>query len=141
MDQILDNETSQRRLQATLLAVFAALALLLAALGLYGILAYSVGQRWSEFGVRMALGASPETLLGRVVAQGLLLTLVGLTAGLAAAFALSRLLTAFLFGIQPTDPATYALVAGVLLLTAALASYLPARRAMRVDPAVALKQV
>jgi ABC-type antimicrobial peptide transport system permease subunit len=118
----------------------AALAVLLAALGLYGILAYSVRQRWSEFGVRMALGASPEMLLGRVVWQGLLLTVVGLGVGLAAALALSRLLNAFLFGIRPNDATTYALVAGILLVTAGLASYLPARRAMRVDPAVALKQ-
>jgi putative ABC transport system permease protein len=140
MDQILDNEASQRRLQAMLLAVLAGLAVLLAAIGLYGVLAYSVGQRWSELGLRMALGASPERLLGRVVGQGLLLTGVGLTAGLVGALALSRLMTAFLFGIEATDPATYAIVAGVLIATAGLASYLPARRAMRVDPAVALKQ-
>jgi putative ABC transport system permease protein len=139
MDQILDNEASERRRQAMLLAVFAGLAVLLAALGLYGVLAYSVGQRWSEFGVRIALGASPGMLLGRIVGQGLTLTAIGLAAGLAGALALSRLLTSFLFGIQATDPATYALVAGVLLLTAGLASYLPGRRAMRVDPAVALK--
>jgi putative ABC transport system permease protein len=140
MDEILDNEAAQRRVQAMLLAVFAGLAVLLAAIGLYGVLAYSVGQRWSEFGVRMALGASPAMLLGRILGQGLTLTVIGLAAGFAAALALSRLLAAFLFGIEATDPATYALVAGVLLLTAGLASYLPGRRAMRVDPAVALKQ-
>jgi putative ABC transport system permease protein len=140
MDQILDNEASERRLQAMLVAVFAGLAVLLAALGLYGVLAWSVGQRRSEFGVRIALGASPGMLLGGIVGQGLTLTAIGLAAGLAGALGLSRLLTSFLFGIQATDPATYALVAGVLLLTAGLASYLPGRRAMRVDPAVALKQ-
>jgi predicted permease len=140
MDQILDNEVSPRRIQATLLVVFAGLAVLLAAIGLYGVLAYSVGQRWPEFGVRMALGASPRMLLGRVIGQGLTLTLLGLAAGVAAALALSRLLAAFLFGVQATDPATYALVAAVLLLTAGLASYLPGRRAMRVDPLVALRQ-
>ena len=111
MDQILDNDASQRRLQAMLLGVLAGLAVLLAAIGLYGILAYSVGQRWSEFGLRMALGASPEMLLGRIVGQGLVLTAVGLLAGLVGALALSRLMTAFLFGIPATDPATYAVVA------------------------------
>ncbi len=140
MDQILDKEVSQRRMQGLLLTAFAALALLLAAIGLYGVLAYSVGRRWSEFGVRMALGASPGMLLGHIVAQGLALTLLGLAAGVGAALALSRLLAAFLFGVQATDPATYAMVAGVMLLTAGLASYLPGRRAMRVDPAVALRQ-
>jgi putative ABC transport system permease protein len=140
MDQILDTEVSQRRVQAMLLAVFAGLAVLLAAIGLYGVLAYSVGQRWPEFGVRMALGASPRMLLGRIVAQGLTLTSLGLAGGVAAALALSRLLAAFLFGVQATDPATYALVAGVLLLTAGLASFLPGRRAMRANPAVALRQ-
>jgi predicted permease len=140
MDQILDGEVSQRRVQAVLLAVFAGLAVLLAAIGLYGVLAYSVGQRWSEFGVRIALGASPGTLLCRIVGQGLTLTVLGLLPGVAAALALSRLLAAFLFGVRATDPATYAVVGGVLLLTAALASYLPGRRVMRVDPASALRQ-
>jgi predicted permease len=140
MDQILDNEVSQRRIQAMLLAAFAGLAVLVSAIGLYGVLAYSVGQRWSEFGVRMALGASPRMLLGHIIGQGLTLTLLGLAAGIAASLALSRLLAAFLFGVQATDPETYALVAGILLLTAALASYLPGRRAMRADPAVALRQ-
>jgi putative ABC transport system permease protein len=140
MDQILDNEVAQRRIQAMLVAMFAGLAVLLAAIGLYGVLAYSVGQRRPEFGVRMALGASPGMLLGRIVGQGLTLTALGLTAGLAAALALSRLLATFLFGVQATDPATYVLVAVILLLTAGLASYLPGRRAMRVDPATALKQ-
>jgi predicted permease len=139
MEQILDEEASPRRIQAMLLAVFAGLALLLAAIGLYGVLAYSVGQRWPEFGVRMALGASPLMLLGRIVGQGLTLTLFGLAAGVAAALALSRLLAGFLFGVHATDPATYALVAAILLFTAGLASYLPGRRAMKVDPAVALR--
>ncbi len=139
MDEILDNDVSQRRIQAMLVAVFAGLAVLLAAVGLYGVLAYSVGQRSQEFGLRMALGASPGMLLGRVIGQGLTLTVLGLAAGLAGALGLSRLLTAFLFGIEATDPATYAVVAGALLLTAGLASYVPGRRAMRVDPAVALR--
>ncbi len=140
IDEILDNDVSERRIQAMLLAVFAGLAVLLAAIGLYGALAYSVSQRSAEFGLRMALGASPGMLLGRIVGQGLTLTFFGLAAGVAAALALSRVLAAFLFGIEATDPATYVVVAGVLLLTAGLASYLPGRRAMRVDPAVALRR-
>jgi len=140
MDQILDNEASQRRIQAMFLAVFAGLAILLAAIGLYGVLACSVGQRWSEFALRVALGASPGMLLRGIVGEGLTLAAVGLAAGLAAALPISRLLTAFLFGIGATDPGTYTFVAAILLLTAGLASYLPARRAMRVDPAAGLKQ-
>jgi ABC-type antimicrobial peptide transport system permease subunit len=140
MDQILDTEVSSRRVQGTLLTLFAGLALLLSAIGLYGVLAYSVGERLPEFGIRMALGASPAGLLGGVIARGLALTAVGLAGGLGAALALSRLITAFLFGVTATDPATYATAAGLLLFTAALASYLPGRRAMRVDPAVALRQ-
>lgn len=140
MEQILDKEVSHRRVQGSVLTVFAGLALLLAAVGLYGVLAYSVGERQHEFGIRMALGASPASLLRGVIARGLALTAGGLVAGLAAALALSRLIAAFLFGVSATDPATYAAVAVVLLLTAALASYLPGRRAMRADPASALRQ-
>ncbi len=140
ISQILDEEVSQRRVQAVLLGVCAGLAVLLAAIGLYGVLAYAVGQRAPEFGVRMALGASPGRLMGQVIGQGLALAGVGLAAGLAAALVLSRLLEAFLFGVEPTDPATYAAVAVMLLAAAGLASFLPARRAMRVDPAGALRQ-
>ncbi|MBS1871709.1 MAG: ABC transporter permease [Acidobacteria bacterium] len=140
MEQILDKEVSQRWIQKTLLAGFAALALLLAAIGLYGVLAHTVGERLPEFGVRMALGASPGGLLGAVVARGLGLTAAGLAAGGLGAMALSRGLSSFLYGVKATDPLTYALAGGVLLATAALASYLPGRRAMRVDPAVALRQ-
>ncbi len=140
MDQILDQEVSQRRIQGMLLTAFAGLALLLAAIGLYGVLAHSVGLRSTEFGVRMALGASPAAVLAHVVGQGLMLTLLGLAAGAVAALALSRLLTAFLFGVTPTDPATWAAAALALLAAATLAAYLPARRAMRVDPAAALRR-
>ena len=140
MEQILDKEVWQRRAQGSLLTVFAGLALLLAAVGLYGVLAHSVGERLPEFGVRMALGASPARLLGSVIGRGLALAAVGLAAGLAGAIGLSRLIKAFLFGVEATDPATYAAVAAALLLTAGIASYLPGRRAMRVDPMVALRQ-
>src|SRR5690349_11555208 len=107
MDQILDQEVAQRRTQATLLGAFAALAVVLAAIGLYGVLAYSVGQRLPEFGVRMALGASPGGLLGAVVGRGLVLTGAGLAVGVIGAVALSRLVSAFLFGVTATDPLTY----------------------------------
>jgi predicted permease len=140
MEQILDKEVGQRRLQGSLLTMFAGLALLLAAVGLYGVLAHSVGERLPEFGLRMALGATPASLLGGVIGRGVALAAAGMAAGLAGAIALSRLIAAFLFGVTATDPATYTAVAVVLLLTAALASYLPGRRAMRVDPAVALRQ-
>jgi putative ABC transport system permease protein len=140
MDEILDENTAQRRLISTLLGAFAALALGLASLGLYGLLAYLVGQQTQEIGLRMALGAAPGDMLRHVVGHALRLTLGGLVVGVAGALALSRLIENFLHGVKPTDPATYALVAAALLCTSALAAYLPARRAMRVDPMVALRE-
>jgi predicted permease len=140
MEEILEREVFQRRVQTTLVAAFAGLALTLAALGLYGVLAYLVGQQIPEIGVRMALGATPSAILSRTIGQGLRLVLIGLGLGIAAALAVSRLLTTVLFGIKPTDPATYGVVALVLLLTAGIACYLPARRAMQVDPIVALRE-
>jgi len=140
MDEILDKEVFQRRTQTMLLGVFAGLALLLAAIGLYGVLAYQVGRQIPEIGVRMALGASPTDVLRRVLTHGLALVAAGVGIGIVGALAASRLLASFLFGVKPTDPATYAAVALVLLLTAGVASYLPARRAMRIDPVAALRE-
>ncbi|HSB15482.1 MAG TPA: ABC transporter permease [Bryobacteraceae bacterium] len=140
MQDILDKEVFQRRVQTMLLAFFAGLALLLAAIGVYGVLAHLVGQQTSEIGLRMALGATPSDVAFGVVVHGLRLTAIGLAFGVAGALAVSRLLTTLLFGVKPTDPATYAIVAAALLLTAAIASYLPAHRAMRVDPIVALSR-
>jgi hypothetical protein len=140
MEEILDGEVFQRRLQTTLLAVFAALALVLASIGLYGLLAYLVGQQVPEIGLRMALGAAPADVLRRIVGLGVRLTAIGLAAGAAGALAASRLLASMLFGVKPTDPWIYGLVAIVLVLTAAIASYLPARRAMKIDPIAALRQ-
>jgi len=140
MEEILDQEVAQRRVQTTLLAAFAALAMALAAVGLYGVLAYLVGRQTPEIGVRMALGAAPGTVLRGVVTQGLKMAAAGVAAGSVGALLLSRLLAGFLYGTKPNDPATYAAVAAVLLVTAALASYFPARRAMRVDPITALRQ-
>ena len=138
MDEVLDQEVFERRTQTTLVAVFAGLSLLLAAIGLYGVLAYTVGRQTPEIGLRIALGASPVDVLFQVVGSGLRLVGIGLAAGIAGALAASRLLTSLLFGVTTADPATYVAVAAVLLSTALLASYLPARRAMRISPIAAL---
>lgn len=140
MEEILDREVFERRVQTTLLTAFAGLALLLAAIGLYGLLAYLVSQRIPEIGLRLALGATTRDIVRTVVGFGLRLALAGIVAGAFAAFAVSRVIASFLFHTEPLDPATYLGVAGVLLLTAAIASYLPARRATRVDPVIALRE-
>ena len=127
------------RLTATLLGVFAGLALVITAAGLAGLMAYSVSQRTQEIGVRMALGAARSEVLGMILGQGLRLVGVGLVLGAVGAFALSRLMAGLLFGIRPTDAATFALTGVVLLLIATLACLIPARRASTVDPIVALR--
>jgi len=139
MEEILDREVFPRRVQTTVLAAFAGLALVLAAIGLYGVLSYLVGQQISEIGLRMALGAEPGDILRGVVGRGLRLTAIGVAMGWPAALAASRLLNSVLFGVSHNNTATYAAVAAVLLATSTVASYLPARRAMRVDPMVALR--
>lgn len=138
MDQILGEETSSRELGMTLLSIFAGLALLLATLGIYGVLAYFVVQHTQEIGVRMALGAQRKNILGLVLKKGMALTFLGVGIGLAMAFALTRLMASLLYGVGTTDPLTYAMIAGLLTAVAFLACYLPARRATKVDPMVAL---
>jgi putative ABC transport system permease protein len=138
-DDILSDTLTTRRINMAILAILAALALLLASLGIYGVLANSVAQRTQEIGVRLALGARPGQVLAPVVGQGMRLTILGLALGLAAALAVTRLLTGLLFGIKPTDPLTFAGVAILLTLVALTACYIPARRATRVDPIVALR--
>jgi putative ABC transport system permease protein len=115
------------------------LALGLSALALYGVVAYSVSQRTREVGIRMALGAKPRDVLALVVREGMAFTALGIVVGLAAAFALTRLLSSFLYGVGPTDRSAFAAATAVLIAVDLLASYLPARRAAKVDPIVALR--
>ena len=122
-----------------MLGIFAFVAILLASIGLYGLMAYSVEQRTLEFGIRLALGADSPTLRNMIVRQAMLLAAVGIVIGLAAAYGLTRLMASLLFNVKPTDPAVFASVAVLLAAVAFLASYLPARRALRVDPVVALR--
>jgi putative ABC transport system permease protein len=127
------------RLTATLLSLFAGLALVIAAAGIGGIMALAVSQRVREIGIRMALGANRENILGMVLGQSALLAGLGIAIGAAGAFALTTLMKSLLFQVAPTDPVTFACVALVLIATAMLASYLPAQRAARIDPSQALR--
>jgi predicted permease len=139
MDDLVDAEVGQRRLLMMMLGSFATVALLLAAMGIYGVIAYSVAQRTQELGIRRALGAQHSDILRLVLGQGVLLAGSGIAAGLAAAFALTRVLGSLLFKVSATDPAIFAGVSLLLLLAALAASYVPARRATRVDPMTALR--
>ena len=140
LEQIVSGSVQSRRFNLTLVGVFAATALLLAIAGMYGVMAYSVARRTNEIGVRMALGASRSTILGLVLGQGLMTAAIGVGAGIVAAFAVTRTMGSLLFGLSPTDPVTFAGAAALLILVALLASYLPARRATKVDPMVALRE-
>jgi predicted permease len=139
MEEVVESTFQNRRFQMWLFIVFSALALGLAAVGLYGLLAYIVSARTREIGIRMALGAQVTDVLQMVIRQGLTLALVGAMVGLAAAGALSRLMSNLVFGVKTIDPVTYAATAGILILVAVFACYIPARRAARVDPMVALR--
>jgi predicted permease len=139
LENILAREVSSRRFNAVLFSVFAALALILAATGVYGVLSYSVSQRTHEVGIRMALGADRRDVLRLFMGQGMTLVFVGLGAGLAGAFLLTRLMSSLLFGVSTTDAATFVLVALGLVIVGLLACYVPARRATKVNPMVALR--
>ncbi|HEV2247629.1 MAG TPA: ABC transporter permease [Terriglobia bacterium] len=139
MDERIASSLAPQRFAATLLAVFAALAVLLAALGLYGLMSHSVAQRTSEIGIRMALGATRGGVLSLFVQEGLRLVLAGLAIGIAGAFVLARFLASLLYGVKPTDPVTFVAVSLILTAVALAACFIPARRAAKVDPMVALR--
>ncbi len=139
MDEQLAMQRWPLRVFGSMFAIFATIALLLATVGLYAVVAYGVSQRTQEIGLRTALGASSANILRMVFASGMRQAGTGLILGLAAAFGVTRVLSTLLVGVSPTDPLTFGLVAGVLLAAASLGCYLPARRAMRVDPAIALR--
>ena len=136
---VVDESVAQQRFSMMLLAMFAGIALFLAAVGLYGVVSYAVSQRTREIGLRMAMGAEPSNIVQMVLGGGMKLALLGVAVGLAGAFALSRYIETLLYQVAPSDPTSYAGTAAILLAVAALACYVPARRAMRVDPLVALQ--
>jgi predicted permease len=139
MDRLMEGATSGESFTMTLLGAFAALALVLAAIGIYGVVSYMVEQRTNEIGIRMALGARQSSVLAMVTRHGLVLASIGILGGLAGAFGLTRFLAKLLYGVKPVDPVTFASVAVALLLVAAMASVIPALRATRVDPVIALR--
>jgi putative ABC transport system permease protein len=139
MDQRLSESLSTRRERLLLLGTFAILAVLIAASGVYGVTAYSVTRRTHEIGVRVAMGARRDDIMRMMMAQGLRIVLLGIAGGLAGALALSRTLASFLFRTAPTDPLTFVAVSLLLLAVALMAVYIPARRATKVDPMVALR--
>jgi putative ABC transport system permease protein len=139
MDDLMTRSVSSQRFYMLLLALFALLGLILAAVGIYGVMSYAVAERTNELGIRLALGASPRDVLRLMLKHGLQLATIGLGIGLAGAFGLTRVMKGFLFGISATDPLTFASIALLLLAVASLACYLPARRATKVDPLVALR--
>jgi putative ABC transport system permease protein len=139
MEQRLSDSIAARRFQSLLFGIFAAVALIIAAVGVYGVFSYVVSQRSREIGIRMALGAQPLDILKMILRQGTVVTLTGALVGLTASFALTRVTKSLLFGVSATDPATFAAIALLIATIALGACYLPARRATKVDPMIALK--
>jgi putative ABC transport system permease protein len=139
MDQYLSESVAQPRFRTMLLAAFAAVALILATIGIYGVISHSVNQRTHEIGIRIALGAQPRDLFKLVVGQGLLLAVEGILIGLVASFLLTRIMSSLLYGVSTTDPAAFIGIPLLLIAVAFVASYLPARKAMKMDPIAALK--
>ena len=139
MDEIRAESVAPERLNLTLLSIFAGIALILAIVGIYGVMSYSVTQRTHEIGIRMAIGAQPRDVFRMVLRQGMMLALIGVVFGLIGAFGLTRLMATMLFGVEPTDPATFATIAALLTVVALVACYIPGRRATKVDPVVSLR--
>jgi len=139
MEDVIDNSVAQRRLTMLLLSIFAGLALTLAAVGIYGVIGYSVTQRIQEIGIRMALGARRGTVMRMIVGQALMLTAAGIVAGAIGAWGLTRLMQKLLFGVAPSDPVTFAAVSAILIVVATVAASVPGLRATRVDPVIALR--
>lgn len=139
MDQWLLNSAAQPRLNSVLLGAFAAVALLIAAIGIYGVLAYSVSLRTREIGLRMALGATPRGVLKLVVGEGMVVVMIGVGIGLVGGLAIGRVVSSLVFGVTVHDPATFAGVATILAVVALAACVIPARRAARVNPMIALR--
>jgi putative ABC transport system permease protein len=136
---VLEQSTADRRFSMLLFAIFAVVALVLAAVGIYGVISYMVTQRTHEIGIRMALGARPGDVLRLVMGRAMMLAVAGIVSGVVAAFGLTRLMTSFLFQVSTTDSITFVIISLFLAAVALLASYIPARRATRVDPMVALR--
>jgi putative ABC transport system permease protein len=139
MSAVVGGATAESRFYVVLLGTFASIALTLAAVGIYGVMSYSVSRRTHEIGIRVALGAEPSSVLMLVVAQGLRVAAVGVGIGVVASFALTRLMSKLLYGVAPADPMTFVVVTAVLCAVAVVASYVPARRATRIDPLSALR--
>jgi putative ABC transport system permease protein len=139
MESLLAGSLSRARFSALLLTIFAAVAMILASVGIYGVMSYSVTQRTHELGIRIALGAKTQDVIQLIVGQGMLLALIGVTIGLVAAFFLTRLISTLLFGVSATDITTFAAVSLLLAAVALVACFVPARRAAKTDPMVALR--
>jgi putative ABC transport system permease protein len=139
MDAVVAYANAQPRFEMLLLGIFAAVALLLAAVGIYGVMSYAVSRRTHEIGIRVSLGASRADVVVLVIRQGMLLALIGSAVGILGALGLSRLMKSLLYGVKPVDPLIFCGVTILLMMVAMAASYLPARRAMRVDPRIALR--
>jgi putative ABC transport system permease protein len=139
MQQVLSESNSGRRFNLVLLTVFATVALILAMVGIYGVMSYAVTQRTHEIGIRVAIGAQSRDVFRMVVGEGMILAMIGIGFGLVGAFALTRLMTTMLFAVEPTDPATFVTIAALLTGVTLVACYVPGRKATKVDPLVALR--